>query len=245
MPGWARKIPPDWAPSGDAPWRRWLVPSFTEPGSAWPPNGHLRWPWACATSRCACCPSSFARSLAAVLDRTAHERPAGSGNPLTIASNESGLHPVRPRRSPRVAAAAQLCACLARKARRPGEGRRSSPFVSFREGSKIGIGDHLGQLAALIMAVIGRGDGIFRPRGSRFGDGAAAGRPSCGQRHSDRGGSASPGWLPAGIDWSLATPRWSRSAPASASFPSEAPPQTIEVGCSADVIVRVGSSSQP
>src|SRR5437773_7999293 len=26
---------------------------------------------------------------------------------------------------------------------------------------------------------------------------------------------------------------------------SEAPPQTIEVGCSADVIVRVGSSSQP
>jgi len=132
MPGWARKIPPDWAPSGDAPRRRWLVPSLTEPGSAWPPNGHLRWPWACATSRCACCPSSFARSLAAVLDRTAHERPAGSGNPLTIASNKSGLHPVRPRSSPRVAAAAQLCACLARKARRPGEGRRSSPFVSFR-----------------------------------------------------------------------------------------------------------------
>jgi hypothetical protein len=26
---------------------------------------------------------------------------------------------------------------------------------------------------------------------------------------------------------------------------SEAPPQTIEVGCSAGVIVRVGSSSQP
>ena len=157
---------------------------------------HLRWPWACATSRCACCPSSFARSLAAVLDWTAHERPAGSGNPLTIASNESGLHPVRPRSWPQVAAAAQLCACLARKARRPGEGRRSPPFVSFREGSKIGIGDHLGQLAALIMAVIGRGDGIFRPRGSRFGDGAAAGRPSCGQRRNGRGGSASPGWLP-------------------------------------------------
>jgi hypothetical protein len=89
-----------------------------------------------------------------------------------------------------------LCACLARKARGPGEGRRSSPFVSFREGSKIGIGDRLGQLAALIMAVIGRGGGIFRPRGSRFGDGAAAGRPSCGQRRSGRGGSASPGWLP-------------------------------------------------
>ncbi len=206
MPGWARKIPPDWVPSGDAPWRRWLVPSLIEPGSAWPPNGHLRWPWACATSRCACCPSSFARSLAAVLDRTAHERPAGSGNPLTIASNKSGLHPVRPRSSPRVAAAAQLCACLARKARRPGEGRRSSPFVSFRRGRRSASGITSANWPPSSWPSSGEATGSSGPEAAASGTGQRLGGLRAGSDAAVAVGQLRLAGFQAGIDWSLATP---------------------------------------
>jgi hypothetical protein len=85
-------------------------------------------------------------------------------------------------------------------------GAQVTTVVSFREGSKIGIGDHPGQLATLIMAVIGRGDGIFRPRGSRFGDGQRLGGLRAGSDAAVAVGQLRLAGFQAGIDWSLATP---------------------------------------